>query len=287
VKPAFLGIGAHKGGTTWLYRQLEAHPEIRFSTDGQGAGRIPVKERHFWCRALHDRRVRPRWPGPLDRALVAYLVSFPDGVITGEITPHYAVLDSAVISQVAESLPGVRLIYLLREPRARAWSSAVSSYAEIEAGTQGPGRTRRAEVWDAPLARESTVFDGRAEEWLRGRLTGSVALSHSDYASVVTRWRRYFPEEALLLATTDDISVDPRGLLRRVFRHVGADPGLADRMSDEDLAAWVNPHRPAPRVPVGLQAVLDETYLPLVEPLEHLTGWDLSRWKERPIEYGD
>jgi hypothetical protein len=287
VKPAFLGIGAHKAGTTWLYRQLAAHPEIGFTADEKRVGRIAMKERHFWCRDLHSRRDRPRWPGPLDQALVAYRARLPDGKISGDITPHYAILDEEVVRQVAESLPGVRLVYLLREPRARAWSSAVSNYAEVEASLPGFGRSRHAEVWEAPTRRESVVFDERAEEWLRARLIGSVLLAHSDYASVVKRWRRYFPEEALLLVTTDDVSTDPRGLLRRVFRHVGADPVFADRIPDADLAAWVNPHRPAPRVPLALQGVLDETYLPLVEPLERLMGWDLSRWKERPAEYGD
>lgn len=287
MKPAFLGIGAHKAGTTWLYRQMTAHPEIGFSVDKERPRRIAAKERHFWCRDLHIRRERPRWPSPLDEALAAYRASFPDGKIGGDITPHYAILDSEAVGLVAEYLPGVRLLYLMREPRARAWSSAVSSYAESHQACEGAGRRRRAEVWEVPIEREPAAFDQQAEEWLRQRLTWSELVAHSDYATVVTRWRRYFPKEALLLATTDDMSADPRGLLRRVFGHVGADPNFVDRMPDRRLAAWVNPHRPAPRVPVSLQAVLDETYLPLVEPLERLTGWDLSRWKQRPAEYGE
>jgi hypothetical protein len=287
VKPAFLGIGAHKAGTTWLYRQLAAHPEIGFTADEKRVGRIAMKERHFWCRDLHSRRDRPRWPGPLDQALVAYRARLPDGKISGDITPHYAILDEEVVRQVAESLPGVRLVYLLREPRTRAWSSAVSGYMELVPDSPGPAQSRLVRVWQVSDKRLPASFDERAEQWLRRRLIGSVLLAHSDYASVVKRWRRYFPEEALLLVTTDDVSTDPRGLLRRVFRHVGADPVFADRIPDADLAAWVNPHRPAPRVPLALQGVLDETYLPLVEPLERLMGWDLSRWKERPAEYGD
>lgn len=300
MKPAFIGIGAHKAGTTWLYSQLEAHPEIGFTTGEERSGRIAAKERHFWCRALHERRVRPRWPGPLEEGLAAYRASLPDGVISGDITPHYAVLGDEVVRQVAESLPGLRLIYLLREPRARAWSSAVSSYVELGGSAQDPDparrsrgrkapveRSRHVEVWEPPVERAAASFDEQAEGWLRSRLTGSVVRSHSDYAANVSRWRRHFPPEALLLATTDEVAADPRGLLRRVFAHVGAAPGFADLIPEQRLAAWVNPHRPAPRVPPALQGVLDETYLPLVEPLEQLTGWDLRRWRERPAEYGN
>jgi hypothetical protein len=35
----FLGIGAQKGGTTWLYRQLLRHPQVAFPRG---------KELHYW-----------------------------------------------------------------------------------------------------------------------------------------------------------------------------------------------------------------------------------------------
>ena len=48
VYPTFLGIGAHKAGTSWLYKQLCKHHEIWMP---------PVKELHFFDRSL-------RYPSP-------------------------------------------------------------------------------------------------------------------------------------------------------------------------------------------------------------------------------
>ena len=50
------GIGAAKAGTTWLYRYLAAHPEVRLPA---------VKELHYFdtCETgKFDRQVAPRRP---------------------------------------------------------------------------------------------------------------------------------------------------------------------------------------------------------------------------------
>ena len=43
--PDFIGIGAQKAGTTWLYRNLQAHPQIH----------MPHKEVHYFDRRIYDR----------------------------------------------------------------------------------------------------------------------------------------------------------------------------------------------------------------------------------------
>ena len=42
-RPTFIGIGAHKGGTTWLFKQLVKHHEVWMP---------PVKELHFFDRSI-------------------------------------------------------------------------------------------------------------------------------------------------------------------------------------------------------------------------------------------
>ena len=39
MKPDFLGIGAQKAGTKWLYDQLIPHPQVYLT---------PIKEIHYW-----------------------------------------------------------------------------------------------------------------------------------------------------------------------------------------------------------------------------------------------
>jgi hypothetical protein len=109
----FLGIGAQKAGTTWIYQHLSRHPDIRFP-----AG----KEVHFWdCRRSNGVEW---WTG-----------LFPDDDQKrkqGEITPAYATLDEATIREIAALAPNLRVFYSLRNPIARSWSSALMALERAE-----------------------------------------------------------------------------------------------------------------------------------------------------------
>lgn len=102
---SFLGIGAQKAGTTWLYEQLRHHPQIAFPLG---------KEAHFWDR-------------PHDASTIAgYLQHFANvTAIAGEITPSYAALPEVTVREICACNPNLRLIYLIRNPIDRAWSAAL------------------------------------------------------------------------------------------------------------------------------------------------------------------
>jgi hypothetical protein len=109
----FLGIGAQKAGTTWLYANLREHKGL-FLPD--------TKELHFWdqqrARGLDWYRAQFAAAAPHQRA--------------GEITPAYAILEPAVIAELHAALPAVRLLYLLRNPIERAWSAALMAIPRAE-----------------------------------------------------------------------------------------------------------------------------------------------------------
>ena len=100
----FLGIGAQKAGTTWLYEQLRTHPRVEFP------GR---KEIHFWDRGGDLDEYRSLFDGP------------DDGTRRGEITPAYAFLPQERIDEIARLFPHLRMIYVLRNPIDRAWSHSL------------------------------------------------------------------------------------------------------------------------------------------------------------------
>jgi hypothetical protein len=118
----FLGIGAQKSGTTWVYENLAKHPEVHFP-DG--------KEVHFWDE-FYDRGVE--W----------YLTLFPDdnGKKCGEITPAYAILDIKHIKEIYSLNPDLRLFYILRHPAERAWSAAL-----MEMGRAGLTYETASDAW--------------------------------------------------------------------------------------------------------------------------------------------
>lgn len=101
----FLGIGAIKCATTWIFRWLRKHPQIAMP------GR---KELHFWNLNFH-------------RGLSWYqglFASLPEGKKRGEFTPSYAGLSPARIREIRRHFPKLRLLYIVRDPVDRAWSHA-------------------------------------------------------------------------------------------------------------------------------------------------------------------
>lgn len=101
----FLGIGAQKAGTTWLYAMLRQHPEVSFPGN---------KEMHFWDKQF-------------PHAHVANYFNFFNhpSLQEGEITPSYAQLSLTTIKAIHQGAPQLRLIYILRNPMERAWSAAL------------------------------------------------------------------------------------------------------------------------------------------------------------------
>lgn len=101
--PTFLGIGAQRAATTWLYHCLKEHPDV-FMPD--------VKEIHFFDEKYSE-------------GIDWYKSFFPEAAgcqAMGEITPNYLNSENA-IPRMAKHLPEVRLIIILRAPIERAYSA--------------------------------------------------------------------------------------------------------------------------------------------------------------------
>lgn len=103
--PDFLGIGAQKAGSSWLWENLRCHPDLYLPDQ---------KELHFFDRRYH-------------RSLRTYASKFRDsgGRIKGEITPAYSTLTPDRIALIHSLMPDLRIVLLIRDPVERAWSHAL------------------------------------------------------------------------------------------------------------------------------------------------------------------
>ena len=100
--PAFLGIGAQRAATTWVYACLRAHPEVFLPES---------KELHYFDEHY-------------ERGADWYASHFPTGGhgrVLGEITPSYLHAEG-VAERIARDLPDAKLFVILREPVSRARS---------------------------------------------------------------------------------------------------------------------------------------------------------------------
>jgi hypothetical protein len=103
--PNFLGIGAMRSGTSWLYEQLRCHKDVYMSEQ---------KELNFF-NDFYDHGIE--WYGrhfPSEKDAVKYKA-------IGEITPTY-MTDPEVPSRIRAHIPDGRFIVMLRNPVERAYS---------------------------------------------------------------------------------------------------------------------------------------------------------------------
>src|SRR3954452_18181658 len=119
--PNFLILGAAKAGTTALYHYLKQHPEVCMSE---------IKETNFF--ALMGKPLDFRGPGDdehINRFSVTtwgdYQSRFPDRTdarAVGEASPLYLYSPDAP-GRIARWMPKAKLVVILRDPVARAYSA--------------------------------------------------------------------------------------------------------------------------------------------------------------------
>jgi hypothetical protein len=227
-----LGIGAQKAGTSWLFRWLGAHPRISFP-----AG----KEVHFWDKKR-------------DRGIDWYrgLFSADDGKLHGEITPAYSCLSSESIAECHGTFPGLRLVYLLRNPIDRAWSAA-----KMELQRKHP---------------EMIVFpDG----WFIEEFRSGDSLARGDYETCLKNWLRFYRQDQLLVLRFEELVENPASLLAKCCLHLGVEP--LDSPYESLLRAKEFVGLPEPLRP-SLLAVLHEIYDEKIRSLQGFLGWDFGEW---------
>ncbi len=233
--PDFLGIGAQKAGTSWLHANLAQHPRLRFP-----AG----KEVHFWNR-FHARGVS--W----------YRERFKEdgsGVLRGDITPAYALLEREIVAEVAREFPRLRLIFLVRDPIERAWSGARMA-----------------------LQRAELEPDEVTDDWYLAHFRSRGSCARGDYAETLGRWLAHFPRTALLTLRFEDLQTRPEEVARAACAHLGLDVEPLLRPENPWLRARIREGNGAPLTP-SLHDALRELYAKPLRRLreEHGIAWEAS-----------
>jgi hypothetical protein len=102
--PDFIGVGAQKAATSWLFACLEEHP----------ATCLPTKELHFFSRDQNWQRGRDWYEGQFGAC--------GPGTTTGEYSTSY-LANSEAARRIAHWYPDVRIVASLRNPVDRAFSN--------------------------------------------------------------------------------------------------------------------------------------------------------------------
>jgi sulfotransferase family protein len=209
--PDFLCVGTQKGGTSWLYRQLERHPDFWMP---------PVKELHYLNSLTRTRRFHPprcrdqRDASFLDSmknlSAVSYidlenygrLFDYKGSLASGDISPAYSTVSDEIIQRVVNSSPNLKVLFLARDPVERAWS-------QLSMGIR--------------LGMISSFDVADADEVIRNLLNPGVLL-RSHPSKIVERWKRYVRADLFRVYFFDDLEKNPAKLRRSILLFLGANP---------------------------------------------------------------
>ncbi len=213
ASPDFLIIGPPRAGTSWLKTALNRRPDVT----------LPRGEPSYFLRLA-------------ERPPTAYLESLGDrmarrrrGIVVGEKSPNYLAMSEDRIALCAALFPKVKLICLLREPTAQAWSIINHGREVFGLDANWTG----AET-DPPPPAEATLDAFRAGDAGR-RLHG--LLGSALYEANLRRWARHFAPEQFLLIDFDRIAREPETVIGEALAHIGADTASTPKMETEARAA--------------------------------------------------
>jgi hypothetical protein len=216
--PDFLVIGAPKAGTTALHVALAGHPGLYLSA---------IKEPKFFL----SEGPPPVRGGPGDALTYRehvwrvqdYQALFdpaPPGTLRGESTPLY-LYDRAAMRRIRDTLPGAKLIVIVRDPVERAHSNWTHLWSA--------GLEPEADFVRACAEEERRIAAGWASFW---HYTGLGKYgAQLDYAFSLV------PREQVLVLRYRRLVDEPAATLDRICDFLGVEPGIVTEIPRENVTS--------------------------------------------------
>ena len=198
------------------------------------------KEANWYFRYLFTLRYDDEWYQSLFRK---------NGKLAGDITPCYSILEEQDIRRIKKLNPDVKLIYALRNPVYRSWSS-IRKFIHKN-GMEANEHTL------STLSYRKDVF------------------SRSNYLHNLNRYLKVFDRHQILILFFDELVENPENYLTKITSFLGLQP--LD-FSELDLKKKIN-SRPALNMPTVVCQALKEMFLEDLKKLNeslnepYIEGW--------------
>jgi hypothetical protein len=235
--PDFLGIGSQKGGTGWLRDQLAHHPAVwippigelhyfdrRFGPRAERmrtrlASRGGVSKRRFDERDLAFMRHAVTYTEKtIDFAWYAQLFAPKGAAMSGDITPGYSTLQDDMVAQIAQAFPGLKIVFLIRDPVERFWS-------QLAMRIRNSGANFDPEDWAA----------------VNALLVSPEFALRSFPTQTAERWRKFFGREHVFIGQFEDLQTRADWLLGQILEFLRLEPAAVKELApdhDRKAGAW-------------------------------------------------
>ena len=245
--PDFIIGGAPRSGTTYLCHALVRRPEIfipqPFIPEPKVFNGHPEGTDFL---ALYDQITGPARPEQI-------IIEKSSGCLENQVAGE----------RIKRWLPRIKLVFILREPAARAYSNY---------------------LWSVKNGLETLPFDRALE--MEGRRPNPLGpepertppfdyYRRSDYAAQARPYLEAFGRDRILFVLFEWIRQNPEKLFGELQSFLGLEPWPADRLvvprPDYNITS-------GPALDPALEAALRRRLTPSVRELADLTGLDLSPW---------
>ena len=255
--PDFVIVGAMKGGTESIVATLRRHPECW----------MPAEETHFFDKSV-AKRSHPT--ADLYRAEFDHERAKNAAVrVVGEKTPVYMHLPRAM-KRLASTLPHAKIVVVLREPSARAWSHW--------------------NFWERDVSKFPSIFNELAlipgvgppgTPPTTKRFTCQDVLRRGFYDDQIERIYSLFPPERVHIAIAERVWKAPIEEYDRLFRFLGISEWAADEGVVGRAPRRVNTTSNKTVLDATVRAKLDAVYAPHVTRLFELLGDSVpAEWRQ-------
>lgn len=253
VKPSFIIGGAPRSGTTFLCHALDKHPAVYLAKP------FVPEPKVFLGQIQTEQEYINRY--------AALFADAPSGATLGEKTTNYFESEQASV-RIKQFLPGVKMIFIVREPVARAYSNFLwSTFNGIETLS-----------FVEALAMQGVRTDPMPPEKSHARPFDYI--ERGDYARFARIYYGSLGIENVRFFLYEKLLVNPDQLLNEVQEFIGIEPLPFERLH----TGVVNSARDVgPPIDRQIEAKLRLQMVDKVRDFAELTGLDLSLWNYHGI----
>jgi hypothetical protein len=192
----FIVIGAARSGTTSLFANLRAHPQIF----------IPL-EKEICFFSDNDRyRLGPEW------YMKNYFAGVSPHVVTGEITPAYMLFED-VACRIHQTTPRSKLIAMLRNPIDRAYSHY--RFAKRLGIEERDFQTALAELFSKGRVPDKQIYSQNKEYLMFG-----------EYGRILENYLHYFPKKQIKILFFEKFQKNTATTMKEIFEFLGVRSAL-------------------------------------------------------------
>ena len=271
----FIGIGAHKSGTSWIFERLREIDHFELP---------PVKEIHYFDRKykqnkLHFMKRFPSLKSYFESIKICvlnfnrinwfyswyfksysdswYVSLFKSKKIQGEITPAYSILSVEEIRRLKKVANPEKILFIIRNPIERAWSH----YQYL---------VQRGKKFDKKnLVKEIKSF-----------MLSDEQRKRSNYIEIINKYRNFFQDEDIYILFYDSILNEPEALIENMMSVFGIKKINLMNCNFRD----VNNSSKKLKVPEEISKLVNELYKKDISVLSEKIGSYCKIWNGEKIE---